>query len=180
MLGGMAYLFGAKQWASKLIVAGIGTAIITPVIINWFTGACFRELGLGNGEETTAKTMMVLLAVALIVAVLIYFFRNKIISFLFVILAVYFKLSYWLAMRIIEALIRFPPVLLPQPEKIIVAVTGVLMVQTAVTVLVLIFNGTFNLSDWSLGLPFFAGFAAALIGRFRYLRAEHRGLANVE
>ena len=176
MLGGLFLIVGQRRWAMKMVMAGVGVAVILPVVVNWFSGNCLVQIG---GWTFQGRMAVVIVGIMVIAALLLYLSRHRLVTALFVVLALYFKLSFRVGIRVIEMASRFPPPLLPQPEKFIVAVAAVLTIQAVIIAVALIAAGTLMATDWPLCLPFVVGVVVGLIGRWRYLRAERQGLGNV-
>jgi hypothetical protein len=177
-LGALAYLvFGDKKWAWKLITVAIGTAIFLPILLNWINGKCFRIIGNQAGEGTAAMIICGVMAVA---ALLMLIFRRKFFSFLLVVLAVFLRLSFRIGQRVVEGILRFPPVLLPfLPERVIVFCASVLLIPATIVVFVKLIGGTLVLSDWPLGLPLISSLLFGFAGKYRYLKRERAGLSHV-
>ena len=169
VIGGILIIVGAKKIGIKIIIGAIVLALLLPVLIAYLTS--FWTEAAGKSRIAIVVAVIVLVVVALLL-------NRRLARIAWAGLVVFLKLSFRLGAWIVTAVTRFPWVLLPQPEKLVVAVLALAAVlATIACVLVFIATGRFPWV-WAV-VPWLAALVLALVGKFRYLRAERRGLAHV-
>lgn len=169
VIGGILIIVGAKKIGLKIILGACILALLLPVGVAFL--ASFWTEAAGKSRLAIVVAVIVLLAVVLLL-------NRTLARIAWAGLAVFLKLSFRLGAWIVTAVTRFPWVLLPQPEKFLVAVLAFIAVNaTLVSGLVFIGSGRFPWV-WPLALWGFT-FLLAIVGRWRYLRHERKGLAHV-
>ena len=162
---GILYMVGATERAKRLLLVVIVLAIVLPVIVYLFQG--FK------------LWWLVVLGVVLLVAAL-WIFRFRFLKVLFSVLAAYLKVSYLMGCRLVELLTVFPPVLLPLPERLLVAIGGIAMVQSMIVIVVCLAMGSLHRGVIYCALAILVWtLLFGLLGKWRFLRKERKGLAHV-
>lgn len=166
MLSGLIFMFGGRKTAGKIIITVIVLALFLPLFFQYL-----------HAKLAVAPLWSVVIISALIVIISLFLFRKKS-HIVFGLIAVCFRLSHLIGNRLVEFITRFPPAILPQPEKIIVAAGSIVFAPFIVVAVILV--STDAESGWYYFLIAPLGTViVVLIGKYRYLKRERRGLANV-
>ena len=169
VIGAILIIVGAKKIGLKIILGACILALLLPVLVAYL--ASFWTEAAGKSRLAVVVAVIVVVAVVLLL-------NRTLVKIAWAGLAVFLKVAFRVATWIVTAVARFPWVLLPQPEKLVVAVLAFIAINaTLVSGLVFIGTGRF-LWVWVL-VTWVLTIALALIGRWRYLRNERKGLAHV-